>query len=147
MTLKGGCINQTVPFFFSTFGCLGQHNHQLPHLALILWLVSFLFCSLQICKHNTLLWYLYESTAFWEQYIPFPGNLWSSLYLRSMSCTPSTESHGPSSNPDAFHVPCGTFHFGQHVCAPRWEKTGIWGKGSVFFSWPSGIALALLVQN
>ncbi|XP_065793636.1 steroid transmembrane transporter SLC22A24-like isoform X3 [Muntiacus reevesi] len=28
--------------------------------------------NMEICKHGTLLWYLYESTAFWEQYIPVP---------------------------------------------------------------------------
>uniref|UniRef100_A0A8C2XTP4 Major facilitator superfamily (MFS) profile domain-containing protein n=1 Tax=Capra hircus TaxID=9925 RepID=A0A8C2XTP4_CAPHI len=75
--------------------------------------------NMEICKHSVLFWHLYESTALWEQYIPVPGNLWSSHYLSSMSFTPSTESHGPSTNPDAFHVPCGTFHFGQHVHAPR----------------------------
>ena len=133
MTLKGGIIQIRLSFFSTlTIGCLGQHN-QLQHWALISWLVFLLFCSLQICKHSTLFWHLYESTALWEQYIPVPGHLWSSHYLSSMFCTPSTESHGPSTNPDASHVPCGTFHFGQHVCAPRWENTGIWGKGSVFF--------------
>ena len=132
MTLKGGIIQIRLSFFSTlTIGCLGQHN-QLQHWALISWLVFLLFCSLQICKHSTLFWHLYESTALWEQYFPVPGNLWSSHCLSPKSCSFTTESHGPSTNPDVSHVPGGNIHFGQHICAPRWEKTGLWGNEGSF---------------
>ncbi|XP_032496332.1 solute carrier family 22 member 24-like isoform X2 [Phocoena sinus] len=81
--------------------------------------------NMEICKHNTRFWHLYQSTALWEQYFPVPGNLWSSHCLSPMSCTSSIELYGPSTNPDAFHVPGGTFHFDQHVCAPRAKALGL----------------------
>ena len=101
------------------------------------------FCSLQICRHNTLFWHYCQSTALWKQYFPVPGNLWSSHYLSPMSCTLPTEQCGPSTNPDVFHVPGGTFHFDQHVCASRWEKIGIWGK-EVSFSNHHGLCWVIL---
>ena len=98
------------------------------------------FCSLQICKHTTLFWHYRQSTALWKQYIPVPGHLWSSHHLSPMSRTCRTESQGPSTNADVFLVPGGSFHFGQHVCAPRWEESGLWGKeGS--FPHPSGTVI------
>ena len=95
------------------------------------------FCSLQVCCHSTPLWHLYKSTTLWKKYIPVPGHLWSSHHLSPMSCTCSTELQGPSTNADAFLVPGGTFHFGQHICALSREETGLWGReGS--FPHPSG---------
>ncbi|XP_026343541.1 steroid transmembrane transporter SLC22A24-like isoform X7 [Ursus arctos] len=75
--------------------------------------------TMEIWNHSTLLWRHNQSTAFWEQYFPIPGSLWSSHCHSPKSSSFSTESYGPSNNPDTFHVPGGTFCFGQHVCASR----------------------------
>ncbi|XP_059259386.1 solute carrier family 22 member 10-like isoform X3 [Mustela nigripes] len=81
--------------------------------------------TMEICNHNTLLWHHDQSTAPWEQYFPVPGDLWGPHCHYPMSSSFSTESYGPSNNPDTFHVPGGTFCFGQHVCAPRARAFGL----------------------
>lgn len=71
-----------------------------PHGLWILWYGFFLFCSLQICKRNTLLRHLYQSTVLWEQHFPVPGHLWNSHCLGPICCTFISESYGPSTNRD-----------------------------------------------
>ena len=94
----------------------------------------FVFFPLQICNHNTLFWHLYESTALWEQYFLVPGNLWNFHCLSLKPCIFTTESYGLLTNPDAVHVPGGTYHFAQHLCGPNIKEDWTLGKESVFFS-------------
>lgn len=113
---------QIVPSLYSltlTNDCLGQYDNQLQDIGSKPYDVSFLFCSPQICKHNTFLWYHGQSSACGEQHFPVAGTLWSCRSHSSMSCSFDTKSYGPSNKPDIVHVPGGPFHFGQHICAQR----------------------------